>query len=63
MSIELTISIKDEEKRKLTKEFLIYEPITLTPSDPIIDGCVKEMLSEFKGTPDDIRIKATMVLQ
>jgi len=63
MSIELTITIKDEEKRKLTKEFLVYEPVTFTETDPTIDKCLKELLEEFKGEPDDIKIRATMILR
>lgn len=61
--IELTITIRDEEKRKLSKEFLVYEPITLDPNDPVIEKCLKELLDEFKGEPDDIKVKALMVLQ
>ena len=62
MSIELRITIKDEE-RKLTKDFNIYERVTLTEHDPIIAQCIKEVKDEFKGEPDDIRVKATMVLK
>jgi hypothetical protein len=63
MSIELTITISDEEKRKLTREFLVYEPVTLVENDPIIEKCVKEILEEFKGEPDDIKIRAVMILR
>ena len=63
MSIELTITIKDEEDRKLSKPFLIYEPVTLVEDDPIIQQCLKELLEEFKGRPDDVKLKATMVLR
>ena len=63
MSVELVVTIRDEEKRRLTREFLVYEPITLTENDPIIEKCVKEAIDEFKGVPDDIKIKATMILR
>lgn len=63
MTIELMVTIKDEEKRKLSREFLVYEQVTLSEDDPIIDKCVKEVLEEFKGEPDDIKIKAVMVLR
>lgn len=63
MSIELVVTIKDEEKRRLTREFLIYETLCLSPEDPVIDKCVKEAIDEFKGVPDDIKIKATMILR
>ena len=58
-SVELTISVKDED-RKFTKSFLIYDPITMDTHDPNIDRCLHEVLTEFKGTPDDVKIKATM---
>lgn len=63
MATELTITIKDEEKRKLSKAFLLYEPVTLTETDPVIDKCLKEVLEEFKGEPEDVKIRATMVLK
>lgn len=63
MAIELVITIKDEEDRRLSKPFLIYEPVTLVDNDPIINKCLKELLEEFKGEPDDIKVKATMVLR
>lgn len=62
MSIELVITIKDDE-RKLTRDFLIYEPVTFIDSDPVIMRCVKEAVEEFKGEPEDIKIKATMVMR
>jgi hypothetical protein len=63
MSVELTITIKDEEGKKLSKSYLIYDKITLTEDDPVIDKYLKELLDEFDGTPDDVRIKAIMVMQ
>lgn len=63
MSVEISITIKDEEKRRLTREFLIYETVTMMPEDPVIMKCLEECLEEFKGEPDDIKVKATMVLR
>lgn len=62
MSVELRIMVKDEE-RKLTKDFNIYDRVTLSDSDPVISRCLKETLEEFKGEPEDIQVKATMVLR
>ena len=62
MSIELSVIIKDEE-RTLKKDFLIYEPVTLIECDPIIQKCVKEVIEEFKGEPEDIKLRAMMVFQ
>lgn len=63
MTTELTITIKDEEGKKLTRPYLIYETFTLDETDPIIDKCLKELLEEFEGEPDDIRIKAVKVIK
>lgn len=63
MTIELTVTIRDEEKRKLSKDFLVYEPFTWREDDETITRCVKELIDEFKGEPDDIKIRATMVLR
>lgn len=62
MSTELVVTIKDEERR-LTRDFLIYEPFTFVDSDPTIMQCVKETIEEFKGQPEDIKIKATMIMR
>lgn len=62
MSIELTVTIKDAE-RKLTKDFNIYEMVTFVDTDPVIAKCVQEVIDEFKGEPEDIKIKAIMVLK
>jgi hypothetical protein len=59
MSVEINISVKDAD-RKLTKNFLIYEPVTMDIHDPHIDRCLTDVLNEFKGTPDDVKIKAIM---
>ena len=61
MATELNITIRDSE-RKLQKDFLIYESFTFVDTDPIITKCIKEVVDEFKGEPDDIRIKAKMVI-
>jgi len=61
MSIELRVIVRDDE-RKLTKDFNIYEKVSLAEDDPVISRCIKEVVQEFQGTPDDIKIKATMVV-
>jgi len=62
MSIELAITIKDLD-RTLKKDFLIYEPITFTDHDPILMKCVNEAIEEFKGEPEDIKVRAIMVIK
>ncbi len=59
MVIELVVTIKDEE-RTLKKEFLIYELVTLGEEDPIVIQCVEEVLAEFKGEPEHIKVRAMM---
>jgi len=61
MTVELRITMKDEE-RKLTKDFNIYDKITMDVEDPVIANCIKEAKAEFKGIPDDIKVKLTMVV-
>ena len=67
MSIELTVTIKDEEGRKLSRPFLIYDDVVLKPQNPLDDPqvseIVKELLEEFNGEPDDIKLRALMVLK
>lgn len=64
MSVELTITIKGEEKKKLTDSYLLDDfetPLTMDRNDPIILSHVNKLLEEFQGTPEDIIIKTTMV--
>jgi hypothetical protein len=63
MCVELTITVKDEEGRKLSITYLEYSSFSMDESDPIIQGHVKELLEEFKGIPDDIKVRATTVLR
>jgi len=63
MSVEIFVTIRDEEKKKLTKPFLIYESVTLSASDPVINQCVQECLQEFKGEPEDIKVRAVLILK
>lgn len=64
MSVELMITMQqDEEKRKHSREFVVYEEITWVPEDPVINKCVKEILDEIKWEPDDIKVRATMILR
>lgn len=61
--IEVTVTIRDSEKKKLSKDFLIYEPFRWEKDDPLITKCVKELLEEFQGEADDIRVRAQMILR
>lgn len=61
MSIELTITIKDPE-RTYKHKFLVYEDVTLSLHDPVVEKCVKEAIEAFDGEPEDIVLRAMMVL-
>jgi hypothetical protein len=61
MSIELTVTIKDDE-RKLTKQYNVYEDVTFAEHDPILMKYIKEARDEFQGEPDDIVVKAMWYL-
>ena len=63
MSVELVITVRDEEKKRLTQEFVLYERFEFIDTDPTINKCVKELLEEFKGTPDVIKVTATMIMR
>lgn len=63
MSVEICITIKDEEKKRFSNSFLVHEAITLSGDDPFIQQCVKECLQEFKGEPDEIKVRAVLILR
>ncbi len=57
--VELTVTVKDEEKR-LSKKYLIYEPFVCVEHDPMIKDCIDETLKNFDGEPDHINIIVKM---
>lgn len=60
MPCDLTIIVKNEEK-KFSRDFLIYESLTLDETNPILKQYISDTVAEFVGEPTDIKIKATMV--
>lgn len=61
-AIELTIVIKDSERRQ-SQKFLIYEKVTMDQHDPVIDKCLDEAIKNFNGEPEDIKLNAMMILK
>lgn len=59
---EISVTIKDDEKR-LNKKFTIYENYNVDEDDPIIKDCIEETLSNFDGTPDNIKVTITMEIK
>jgi hypothetical protein len=62
MLSELTVIVKNEEKRQTTKH-LIYEKYSVHEGDPVIRYHIDNAIKEFCGEPDDIRIKITMEIK
>lgn len=61
MTVEVKVTIKNEEK-KLTKDFNIYDVVTLRAEDPILSQCINEVKNEFIGDIDNVIINAKMIL-
>jgi hypothetical protein len=59
---ELSVTIKDDEKR-LNKKFPIYETYSVDEDDPIIKDCIEQTLQNFDGTPDSIRVTIILEIQ
>ena len=61
---ELTVIAKDEEKT-LRKKFLIYDLITLNDPQPhpLIKACIDQVLENFIGKPDSIRITINIQIE
>ncbi len=57
---EVTITIRDQEKKTLKNTFLIYDPFTVSPDDPVIQDCINQVKGEFKGDIDQIKIRIKM---
>jgi hypothetical protein len=62
MFSEISVTIKDDEKR-LTKKFIQYQEFMISEDEPIIQECIKETLDNFDGTPDSIKVTVIMELQ
>jgi len=56
---EITVTVRDAEK-SLKKSFLIYEEFTANITDPIIEKCIKEVLDNFQGEPDKIKVRISL---
>ena len=59
MAFELSVTVKNEEKKQTTKH-MIYEVCTVSETDPIIFKFIDQAVKEFNGEPEDIRIKITL---
>lgn len=62
MPSELSITVKNEEKRQTTKH-LIYDLYTVHECDPVIKEHIDAAVKEFNATPDKVSVKITMEVQ
>jgi hypothetical protein len=56
MKSEITVTIKGEDS-SYKKKFLCHDEIRWTQDDPTLKGYIEEAISDFKGTPDTIRVR------
>lgn len=68
MSCEITVIIKDEEKR-LNRKFLVYHdethdkmPVKATIDDPTVQNCINTVMENFRSDSHDIDIKVKIEL-
>lgn len=59
MVSELTVIVKNEEKRQTTKH-LIYDIFTVDEEDPTIKDLVERAVKQFNDEVDDVRIRISM---
>lgn len=59
MLSEISITVKNEEKRQTTKH-LCYEIYTVHESDPVIKDLMDKAVKEFCDEPDSVKVKITM---
>jgi hypothetical protein len=56
---EITVILKSDDKIYREK-FLIYEPVSLSITDPVLTECIRKARESCKGIYDNVSIKAHM---
>lgn len=59
MVSEISITVKNEEKRQTTKH-LIYEIYAVHEEDAILKDLMDQAVKEFGATPDKVQVKIIM---
>ena len=59
---ELTVTIKNVESTYRQK-FLLYDPYSMLPDDPVVLQCIDDATKMFKGVPENIQVRSLMVVQ
>lgn len=62
MVSELSITVKNEDKRQTTKH-LIYDLYTVSECDPVIKEHMDQAVKEFNATPEKVTVKITLVVE
>jgi hypothetical protein len=62
MPSEISITVKNEEKRQTTKH-LIYDVYAVHEEDPLIKDLMDKAVKEFNETPDKVTVKITLEVQ
>lgn len=62
MVTEVIIIVKNAEKTNRTKH-LDYNPVTLSMDNESLKECVDSAVKDFGQEPDDIIVKATIVIK
>lgn len=63
MNCELTVTIKDQERKKLIFPHNVYDTVVMDPDHPVLKQLIDDSLKEFKGEIKDIIITAKMYLK
>lgn len=59
----ITVKIKDDDGKLLKKDFQVYETFHANQDDPIIKGCVEDLLKEFNTESSDIDISVNIKIE
>mgnify|MGYP001571259027 CR=1 FL=1 len=62
MPFELSITVKNDEKRQTTKH-LVYDACAVCADDPIIKAYMDDAVKQFDAEPEDIAIKINLEVQ
>lgn len=62
MFSELTVIIKDDDGKTLKKEFPLYEKYSVDANDPLVKGCIDEVVNNFLGQPSSVKVKINFIV-
>lgn len=62
MPSEITITVKNEEK-KLVTNHLVYEIFTASENDPIVRQLIDDTVKQFKDDVDSVRVRINLEIK